>query len=1237
MPIASNEVSVARRFLLVVCSVLLVAAVLTTSPPSVLSQGTRASGEQEGDVLPTPPKQSAAWTPLPTKLPTTLVSAAAHLFQLGLADPRGCEYREIEVLVGGYAPEWKDSVERTHGWVIPATRKQPRQFGVCWNGLVYPLLSIGKTADLRADALAAAKVEPQYNSPFTGWVWLGDYESWYFRNPNEARAVSYESPLPTKVCLLLRLGEIELAEKLWNHGTDVLSKAALLNDAVTASQQHVKDPYFTLANCWACALYKRAKDAHLRADDRLGLAAAEMLAKVGPAVKAEAQRRGFSPSAMADSALSGDFSCGGILADQRRRAHERREKTTPAVRAGEYPDPAKFWEKFRQELERCPDKAHRIAFLIRQFEEVSSLQNAWGLSFVANMPFSGFFPSVDCHSPHPISALLAAEGDDAVEPLLACLEKDDRLTRWYPSLATLPVGVRVFAKGALEQTLKLPLPEIEDEAAQPGPAEDGWETSEAIAARVRAYWQRYKSVPPVERWYGILADDQARDRWLVAARTIVQPASVPVTLDSMRYGFREDFVPYSPAGEKMYGEPLRKKAKRSVTELMVERLKDLDEPVNQLAAAWRRLDELEKELEKQYEGLNKQSEDLDTQWGELIEQQEELDKREEELCRRHMAEGCGGDMALCLAKWDPAAAIPVLRRLTAAADRPFIETRARVHGAWGGSRLRGLEHYFAGLLIARIDIGDATALDQYAAWIRGVKREDIEYTQGLLGTGPGFWHRTRRLLAPLWQHSDHPAIAATTEWLFNAEDSSWNPIVSPWKTPKRRIDGSPWNFNFVPAKTPDGWTSVEPLRSPLITLPAFRQQVARLLEDRREAGQVEVVSNEEIRTGVENGRDPTRSTVPDDPLCPSPGTKAAFRICDVCAYGLSLDGAPKCELFWPEKERDRAVEACAGYLRQYGKHLQLVPQRYPFGNPYHVQLVFPILDRPATPEDVRRGDAVFSLAGQGTVRVCKMPRLPLAARWTTQTDYPVLRDEWDDAAGRLKKILVGYDRDGIVWQAEELQSGGRWRRYYGFVGCHGLAKVPAEEIEFPWTWIDVGRPADGIALNPMPLDDALDIGWTGPGPGAVFTIGDSLVCRMLVRNHSATERALPPLATGGDHAKPAGDVVTIDTQLCWMHPLAYQGTGDTPAPWTPLVPKKPERLILNRLQRPLGPGEQFEILRCDLNEQFGPLRAGLYGFQTKLITSKETRSQEEPDVFFQLMESEPKLSPFRQSGERGNQ
>ena len=40
-----------------------------------------------------------------------------------------------------------------------------------------------------------------------------------------------------------------------------------------------------------------------------------------------------------------------------------------------------------------------------------------------------------------------------------------------------------------------------------------------------------------------------------------------------------------------------------------------------------------------------------------------------------------------------------------------------------------------------------------------------------------------------------------------------------------------------------------------------------------------------------------------------------------------------------------------------------------------------------------------------------------------------------------------YDREGLIWQAEEVLQEGKWRRYYGFVGNHVIAKVPAEEVD----------------------------------------------------------------------------------------------------------------------------------------------------------------------------------------------
>ncbi len=45
--------------------------------------------------------------------------------------------------------------------------------------------------------------------------------------------------------------------------------------------------------------------------------------------------------------------------------------------------------------------------------------------------------------------------------------------------------------------------------------------------------------------------------------------------------------------------------------------------------------------------------------------------------------------------------------------------------------------------------------------------------------------------------------------------------------------------------------------------------------------------------------------------------------------------------------------------------------------------------------------------------------------------------------------VVTDDQDGEIWQAEEAQETGEWKRDYGFVGRHIIARVHAREIEFP--------------------------------------------------------------------------------------------------------------------------------------------------------------------------------------------
>ena len=75
------------------------------------------------------------------------------LFDQGIADPRGCEYRQVEVVTGNC---WSgdSGICKTHGWVLPEVAGEKQRFAVCWNGLVYPAVSVGDKSDMTADMKA---------------------------------------------------------------------------------------------------------------------------------------------------------------------------------------------------------------------------------------------------------------------------------------------------------------------------------------------------------------------------------------------------------------------------------------------------------------------------------------------------------------------------------------------------------------------------------------------------------------------------------------------------------------------------------------------------------------------------------------------------------------------------------------------------------------------------------------------------------------------------------------------------------------------------------------------------------------------------------------------------------------------------------------------------------------------------------------------------------------------------
>ncbi len=214
---------------------------------------------------------------------------------------------------------------------------------------------------------------------------------------------------------------------------------------------------------------------------------------------------------------------------------------------------------------KYPDKAKRVAALMRDLEVVSARQ--WGQPGGVGLDSD------------PVPVALEKEGTDAVEPLIDCLEKDDRLTRsvsfgrdFHQGRSLHTVGEAAY--GAIAHILQV---------AQFGPATEhgytaGYDDRTTVVAEVRDYWKKHKGQSAEEQWYQILCDDNAQPRqWLEAASRIVQPVD-----EEMRGGWTS--VPRRKPGDvpPMRGESLRAKKNPTVTELLIKRIPQIaaSEPEN---------------------------------------------------------------------------------------------------------------------------------------------------------------------------------------------------------------------------------------------------------------------------------------------------------------------------------------------------------------------------------------------------------------------------------------------------------------------------------------------------------------------------------------------------------------------------------------------------------------------------------------------------------------------------------
>jgi hypothetical protein len=456
------------------------------------------------------------------------MSATSELFAQGLADPRGCEYREIEVGTGNI---WSGDggVVKTHGWVFAGTNG--RQFAVCWNGLVYPTVSIGSEADWRADARACMQ---------------GAGMQWHNAMP-EAYEVSYETCYPLKGCLLLRLGEAKMAKDLWlalqiatERDLNAISRHVGTTNASEgpASELTKDDPYLRWAGDFAWDLFERALCAHMRGDDGLALASARLLASVRPQIESEAARHRFKRQQTWDGKNQDYLTFAGplpaLLADQERRAKDNQSPRAVA------------------DIEKITNQLTRIAASIEALDQAAVRQ--WGQP-------GGLGP----WETDPVVAGLLKEGQAAIEPLLDCLDGGcgNRLTR------SVSFG-RDFARDRMLHPVSQPIVSVLLQLMETSDAAIGFKYSSlywrdvsnaeisngVLVAKFRSYWKEFGRLPLAERWYRKLADDNAGESaWADALVNIVR--AQPVGGDTNK--------------TQLAGESLRTKTSPGVTEILLRR------------------------------------------------------------------------------------------------------------------------------------------------------------------------------------------------------------------------------------------------------------------------------------------------------------------------------------------------------------------------------------------------------------------------------------------------------------------------------------------------------------------------------------------------------------------------------------------------------------------------------------------------------------------------------------------
>jgi hypothetical protein len=260
-----------------------------------------------------------------------------------------------------------------------------------------------------------------------------------------------------------------------------------------------------------------------------------------------------------------------------------------------------------------------------------------------------------------------------------------------------------------------------------------------------------------------------------------------------------------------------------------------------------------------------------------------------------------------------------------------------------------------------------------------------------------------------------------------------------------------------------------------------------------------------------------------------------------------------------------------------------------------VQIHFPKLDHPATPDDVKQGRAIFSLSGNA--RLLHLPDFPIEA-WcpNRKMDAHPASVSYPDGTS---KDITDYVTEGRAWQAEEILVDGKQERYYGFVGRYQLGKVPAAEIRFSYQGADgnVTKEISGTIEGPQDyVQGQLNFSFATHD---FAQLGFPLPVKVKISNGSGLDQLVPPalmLPPDANKALPQGMSLSLSYSeklppKVWRFsepPVDYGSWQDVPL-------RKEVHMAASATPGPaLIPTQDFTVLDIDLRDFFDMSRPGTY-------------------------------------------